>query len=262
VYYNHIVRIAICRNLEKTEALTVAGQLQSILAEAGIACYFVEGTLMPDTDMLCVVGGDGTLFTYAHLALDADLPIWFINAGSVGFLAESSSALSARVAKVATGAYSLATRDTLVAQWGGKRYTALNDICLMRDTQHLQTVTMTVSTDAEQVAHYRGDGALVCTPMGATGYALSAGAPLMSPSSRGMLYMPICAHSLLAKPIVFGKDEGVTLHCLEQAGFFVDGVLCGNVEDASITVRLGRKKVRFVVTEPQTFFAKIGNKLL
>jgi len=236
--------------------------LQAVLASAGVGYYHVEDGLRPDTDIVCVIGGDGTLFTYAHFALDKDVPIWFINAGSVGFLAESSVDLPERVGRLKAGDYTCLTRDLLAVEVGERTYTALNDVCLMRDTQHLQTVTLEVSCADETVAAYRGDGALVCTAMGSTGYALSAGAPIMSPNAKGMLFAPICAHSLLAKPVLFGAEDKVYLRCTESAVLFVDGVNCGTVEGIPVEVTVSARTVKFVCTERRAFFAKIGSKLL
>lgn len=256
------MKVAICYNLEKTEAQSVVQALQSVLAQSGIEFYSVERAIEPATDLLCVVGGDGTLFTYAHFALAHDLPIWFINAGSVGFLAESHEGLAERAARLARGEYMLERRAMLEVTVGEKRYVALNDVCLMRDTRHLQTISLEVATGAETVTHYRGDGALVCTAMGSTGYALSAGAPILAPSARGMLFTPICAHSLLAKSVVFGPEDVVYLRSEQSAVLFVDGVSRGVVDGKDVVVAQSAEEVRFVRTERQSFFAKIGSKLL
>ena len=258
-----IVRIAICRNDEKIESRTILQSLTEALAHEGIAFYAMQdNALAPDTDMLCVIGGDGTLFAAAHSAIDMDVPIWFINAGSVGFLAESSANLAARVARIAAGDYELISRDLLdVVDADGKCYRALNDVCLMRDTIRLQTVTLTVTAGDERVSHFRGDGALVCTALGSTGYALSAGAAIMAPNAKGMMFVPIAAHSLSALPVLFGEDTVLNLSCVEDAELFVDGVNC-DYTGGEVQVRTSDKKVRFVVTEKQVFFAKISTKLL
>lgn len=262
IYYNNIVKFAVCLNEEKSEAQAVARSLCEVLRREGVAFYTARQSLEADTDVVCVVGGDGTLFSYAHLAVEASLPIWFINAGSVGFLAESTADLSARVARIEAGDYRLDSRELLSVTWGDRRYLALNDVCLMRDTKHLQTITLTVSTDAETVAAYRGDGALVCTALGSTGYALSAGAPIMAPSAHGMMFTPICAHSLLAKSVLFGEADRVHLRSAEPSVLFVDGVYTGLVEDREVVVALSDAKVSFVRTEGQSFFEKVGGKLL
>lgn len=234
------------------------------MLEHGIS-FYSQPPLMEDADILCVVGGDGTLFKYAPYALEMGIPIWFVNAGSVGFLAEDSNDiadLDARVAAIAEGKYTLEQRDLLEAHVGDQTYVALNDVCLMRDTRQLQTVTLDVHLGREQVAAYRGDGAIVCTAMGSTGYALSAGAPIMSPTATGMMFVPICPHSLLSKPVIFGPQDAVALHCKEGAALFVDGVHMCDRPDLAVTVRMAPTKVRFVRTRAPEFFARIGKKLL
>ena len=258
----NIVRIAICRNDEKKDSNAICRALTDAFDKEGIDFYALEGALAPRTDLLCVVGGDGTLFAAAHSAIEADVPIWFINAGSVGFLAESTQDLEARVARVARRDYELISRDLLdVEDADGRCYRALNDVCLMRDTIRLQTVTLTVTAGEEQVSHFRGDGALICTALGSTGYALSAGATIMAPNAKGMMYVPIAAHSLSALPVLFGEDTVLNLSCVEEAELFVDGVNC-DYTGGEVQVRISDKKVRFVVTEKQVFFAKISTKLL
>ena len=258
----YIVKIAICRNDEKTDSQSIQQSLIEAFAREGVAFYVShEGALLPDTDMLCIIGGDGTLFAAAHRAIEADVPIWFINAGSVGFLAESSAHLAERVARIVAGDYDLNSRDLLDVEVGDKRYSALNDVCLMRDTIRLQTVHLTVMAGDECVSRFRGDGALVCTALGSTGYALSAGATIMAPNAKGMMFVPIAAHSLSALPVLFGEDTVLDLSCVEDAELFVDGVNCDYV-GGDVRVRTSAKKVRFVVTEKQVFFAKISTKLL
>lgn len=260
--YTETVKIAICRNLEKAESLTVMTNLCDALAKVGISYYTPKDGLDADTDVLCVVGGDGTLFANAHLAVAKGLPIWFINAGSVGFLAESSADFEARAARLKTGKYRVVQRDLLSVTAEDKHYVAMNDVCLMRDTQHLQTVTLEVTSAGQAVACYRGDGALVCTALGSTGYALSAGAPIMSPNAKGMMFVPICAHSMSAKSVLFGVEDSVCLGCKEAAVLFVDGLNCGTVANPSVEVKIDERKVCFVVTEEQSFFAKVSTKLL
>ncbi len=255
------MKIAVCRNREREESLAIQSALCEALAKEGVDFYLATDALLPQTDILCVLGGDGTLFAYAHLALAMDIPIWFINAGSVGFLAESSEDLPARAAQIAARRYTIAERDLLEVKAGDARYTALNDACLMRDTSRLQTVTLTATTCDETVARYRGDGALVCTPMGSTGYAFSAGAPIVAPDGQGMLFVPIAAHSLSARPVLFGPSAVLTLSCQEGAELFVDGVNRSHIGDV-VEVRLSQRKVRFVLTEKPSFFAKISTKLL
>ena len=256
------MKIAVCYNLEKAEAQAVVQSVQSVLEGLGIEFYSPRSTIEPATDLICVVGGDGTLFTYAHYAVDYDLPVWFINAGSVGFLAESHEGLLGRAERLLKGDYTLDARSLLSVTCADSHYLALNDVCLMRDTRHLQTITLEVAMDGERVAYYRGDGALICTAMGSTGYALSAGAPVMAPNAKGMLFTPICAHSLLAKPVLFGEESTVTLRAEQAAVLFVDGVSRGVVDQAVVSVTGSARTVHFVRTEAQSFFAKIGGKLL
>ena len=255
------MKIAICPNFEKQESLHVEKEFCAILAAKSVSFYRVDDALQSDTDLLCVIGGDGTLFAYAPLAIEAGIPIWFINAGSVGFLAESSHDLEARIDTICAGRYATEDYDLLAVSVDGETSLAMNDVCLMRDTKQLQTITLSVTVGGELVARYRGDGALVCTARGSTGYAMSAGAAIMAPHAKGMMFTPICAHSMLARSVVFGEEDRIGLQCTEGAVLFVDGVYRQATAQA-VDVTVSPRKAVFVVTERQLFFEKVNRKLL
>ena len=84
--------------------------------------------------------------------------------------------------------------------------TALNDAVILK-TGILWTVDMDIFADEMFISHYSGDGVIVATPTGSTAYSLSAGGPIIDPTSKNITITPVCAHALTAKPIVLSADR-------------------------------------------------------
>lgn len=253
------MRIAIYRNPSKPQAHGVYTTLCSLLGEAGISWYDLQDSLHPDTDLIAVIGGDGTVLRVVPQALAASVPVWPLNVGGMGFLAESCEGLPDKVARLLGGDYRIEKRDTLLVQYESQRYYALNDVVIERLTHRLQTVTIHLSFGSEHLS-FRGDGAVLCTASGSTGYSLSAGGPIVSPDVRCITFAPLCAHDMHTRHVVFGADTVLRMWCDEVGALFVDGILLAQGEPG-VTVSLSDKQVSFLRLEQQGFFGKIAEKL-
>ena len=188
-------------------------------------------------DLVCVLGGDGTLLSVAREA-PRSTPVLGINVGVLGYLTglKQVETLS-RLDEVLSGGFREDRRrrlDVTITE-GLQRgtYRALNDAVLNRETIG-RIASFTLSIEGRQIARFRGDGVIVATPTGSTAYSLSAGGPILDPALAAVVITPISPHSLTQRPLVVpasatiglmvngGKrDAGVYLSLDGQANFAI-----------------------------------------
>jgi NAD+ kinase len=160
-----------------------------------------------DTEMVLVIGGDGTLLRAAELARPAGVPLLGVNLGHVGFLAETEPEnLSEAVDRVVEGKYMIEQRmtiDVTVRANGDVTATtwALNEASVEKVARE-RVLDMVVEVDGRPLSRWGCDGVVFATPTGSTAYAFSAGGPVVWPEVEAMLMVPISAHALFARPVV------------------------------------------------------------
>jgi len=186
-------------------------------------------------DLVLVFGGDGTMLAAARALRGNPIPVLGVNLGQLGFLSELDyHELKTVLPKVLEGDYVLSPRMMLearVVKPGGKRgpvIAALNDAVMLRAPQS-SLMTVAVSVSGEEIARYRGDGLVVSTATGSTGYSLSAGGPILSERLKAFIIVPVCAHTLANRPIVVSGDERVEVVPETRRGEAIDLVLDGQV---------------------------------
>jgi NAD+ kinase len=208
----------------KPAALRVARVMTGRLASAGIALRVLEPeaddlrlaatTAVPvspaaaaGTEMVLVVGGDGTLLRAAELARPAGVPLLGVNLGHVGFLAEAEPEdLHAAVDSVLARKYEVEQRMTIdiSARRNGERLAAtwaLNEATVEKAARE-RMLDLVTEVDGRPLSRWGCDGVVFATPTGSTAYAFSAGGPVVWPEVEALLLVPISAHALFAGPMV------------------------------------------------------------
>ena len=170
--------------------------------------------LPQDTDCVIVLGGDGTLLHAANDLIDSSVPLLGINIGNMGYL--SAVDIEDRfdaIDKVMTGSFSVEKRMMLSGrcccdgQTQGSRR-ALNEI-VITGNKAMQIVYVSLYINGKLLHRYNGDGIIIATPTGSTGYSLSAGGPIVSPQAQMIIVTPICAHSMQGRSMVFSPDDTI-----------------------------------------------------
>lgn len=188
--------------------------LKGCFPNSKIAFYDDFDKMMADCDVVIAVGGDGTIIHCSRHAAAAGKPILGINVGRLGFVAELETNELDRLKDLVEGHYSIENRMLLEIRLenNGRRetYCALNDAVIARGALS-RILDFTVHFNRKNVCNYRADGLIISTPTGSTAYSLSAGGPVIDPSLRCTLLTPICPHSLLTRPVVFGPDAELSV---------------------------------------------------
>ena len=169
---------------------------------------FTDITDLPkDADCVMVLGGDGTIIQAARELAETGVPILGVNLGTVGFLAEVELVhIYKAIDAVMAGRYKLEKRFMLkgsVIKDAKIVYeaNALNDIVVARGNL-VRAISTSVYIDGNQVSSLHGDGIIVTTPTGSTGYNLSAGGTIILPDAEVFGIHPICPHSLNSRGVI------------------------------------------------------------
>jgi NAD+ kinase len=184
------------------------------VAPADGAARAPESEVIARADALVVFGGDGTLLYAARRVAPREVPILGVAAGTLGFLTEADAEdLERLLGELMGGAARLSRRMNLAGSLVREgreiaRFTALNDIVIgRRGLSRLARLETSVAN--EIVGAYLADGLILSTPTGSTAYALSAGGPLVNPTLRVILVVPICPHTLTVRPLVVSDQDEI-----------------------------------------------------
>ena len=174
-----------------------------------------------DCELVCVLGGDGTILRGAEMSRGTDAPLLGVNLGHVGFLAEAEREdLRATVERIVTRDYTVEERMTLdvrVARDGEvvARSWALNEVSVEKASRE-RMLELALEIDGRPLSTFGADGIVMATPTGSTAYAFSAGGPVVWPDVEAMLMVPISAHALFARPLVIGPGSRMAVEVLPE----------------------------------------------
>lgn len=273
-------KVCVIANAGKEAAAERAEQVRTFFQNNGIACVVLlddfseqtsyETVLQEDIECAVVLGGDGTLIHAASKLAEKKIPVFGINMGNLGFLTNADSGKArAALESLVAGEYRVEERMMLEASVEGKAFgTALNDVVITRNG-FSRIISVSIFVNGKPVCNYRGDGVIVATPTGSTGYNLSAGGPVVAPTTELFLITPICPHSLGARSILIsGEDE---LHLVvreekktqdEEAIITLDGQRAKDLAaEDTIVIRRSDKKAYFIQLNNHSFFDVLHRKL-
>jgi len=226
-----------------------AGELvtRALEAEGISVCTSFDQQQDDPIEAAVVLGGDGTILHAAAMTHGTQTPLLGINLGHVGFLAElEREDVTAAIQRLVAGDYETEERGTLeitVKRPGGAIETgwALNEATVERASRR-RTVELAVEVDGRPVSTFGCDGVVVSTATGSTAHAFSAGGPILWPDVDALLFVPLAAHALFARPLVVGPRSWFALEVTERSDSEAQVVLDGS---RSIDVpRGGRVEIR------------------
>lgn len=199
---------AICYNKKVEHSVDIKNKLLDILKSKKVNAKSLDiDNLKNGFDFAFVIGGDGTILKAARFFAKAGIPIFGINRGRLGFLSQSSACdLEAAIDKILDGKYIVQNRIMLKSG----NYAALNDF-VVKSSDTGRTSKFSLKINGKFICDYLADGIIISTPTGSTAYGLSAGGPVVNPALDVFIIIPICPHTLTARPIVVPDSEKITI---------------------------------------------------
>jgi NAD+ kinase len=236
----------------------------------GTADGLARAQLVADSDLLLVLGGDGTLLAAAREAAARGIPILPINLGSLGFLTsftleelypalEETLAGRAETSERVMLTASLIRRGQVIESKNVLNEAVINKGALAR------MIEVELSIDGDFVCRYRADGLIVATPTGSTAYSLSAGGPIVHPAVESLILTPICPHTLTDRPLVVGDCCTVQMRlrgAAESVYLTLDGQK-GILMQSEDCVAIVRAKQRLKLIQPhrKSYYEILRSKL-
>jgi NAD+ kinase len=222
------------------------------------------------SQLLLVLGGDGTLLAAARVAAPLGIPILPINMGSLGFLTSFTiEEMYPALEQVLAGRFSCSERVMLDVELHRdaeviERQAVVNEAVINKGTL-ARMIDLQLTIDADFVCRYRVDGLIVATPTGSTAYSLSAGGPIVHPAVESWIITPICPHTLSDRPVVVRDSSLIEVHLsgdTESVFLTLDGQT-GIPMQAADVVRMRRASERLRLIQPaqKSYFEILRNKL-
>jgi NAD+ kinase len=222
------------------------------------------------SDLLVVVGGDGTILNVTGQLGEAPPPIFGINVGSLGFLTcASSPAFREAVECIAKGKMTFSNRALLEVELRDGREKqkptiALNDAVFSRG-ELSRLIRLRARVNGEALTEFNADGLIIATPTGSTAYSLSAGGPIMEPESGVFVITPICPHVLTNRSIIVSENSIIEVEATEPdypVYLTIDGREPMRIaKDAIVQIRKAKKTLRLAAMPDMSFFSVVRQKL-
>ncbi len=200
-------------------------------------------TIMPidklaqKSDLVIVVGGDGSLLNAARTVALYNTPILGINLGRLGFLTDiKPSEIESKVHAILNNDFIKEERfllDVIVENHGTQSSIALNEVVLSADkSPHM--IDFEIYINDVFMYSQRSDGLIIATPTGSTAYALSAGGPIIHPSLNAIIMIPMFPHSLTNRPIVIDGNSKIRISLASNSKILAR-VICDSQTTLDIT---------------------------
>jgi NAD+ kinase len=284
---NSIQRIGIISRPRRADLAIVLPPLLKWLEARGIRAVYDEESatsldpaaaskgqardqLAKSSDLLLVLGGDGTLLAASRVAAPHGIPILPVNLGSLGFLTSFTvEELYPALEDTLAGRYSLSERVMLSAALKREgriidRQGVLNEVVVNKGAL-ARMIEIELLIDGDFVCRYRADGLIVATPTGSTAYSLSAGGPIVHPAVESIVITPICPHTLSDRPLVVrdtchiemqlvGSTDSVFLTLDGQKGIPLQAT-------DHIAISRAKEKLQLILPPRKSYFEILRNKL-
>ena len=222
------------------------------------------------TECIIVLGGDGTLLQAARDVVDLEIPLFGINMGTLGYLAEIDQySIYPAMDRLMSDRFTIEKRmmlfGTLIheGQAVGSDI-ALNDIVLNR--MGIDAFRFELAVNGQLFNEYSADGMVVATPTGSTAYNLSAGGPIVAPEAELLVLTPLCPHSLNSRSIVLPPDNHLSLQIQTtgrtKVSLSFDGDTVVDIEPGD-TIEIAKSEIETTLIQLKQvpFLENIRNKM-
>jgi NAD+ kinase len=221
-------------------------------------------------DLMITIGGDGTLLRSITFVRDLGIPIIGINTGRLGFLATlNQELLNIELKKILKGEFNVEERSLLEVNIDNNNdfsdfNFALNEVSVGRKNT-TSMIEIKTTLNGEYLNTYWADGLIVSTPTGSTGYSLSCGGPIMTPSSQTFSITPIAPHNLNARPLVISDEIKIELSVEgreESHLLSLDSRINSLKNNVKIKIKKANYKIKLASFKNNSFYKTLRSKLL
>jgi NAD+ kinase len=215
---------------------------------------------LPTTDLVCVLGGDGTFLRTARGIGGSGVPALGVNLGRVGFLAKvESDGLERVLEQVEAGDYTVEDRFRIAARLvrkddSSEDHACLNEVVVARGSR-VRMIRVEVEVAGSHLATYVADGVVVATPTGSTAYSFSAGGSILDPRLRNMVITPVAAYLSPLHSVVAGEDHEVHLTLREAH----DGAIASIDGHDDLPMKVGDRVEVRALPEPMRLIQPAGS---
>ena len=239
---------------------------------ASVVNYITKGDDLGNVDLIVVLGGDGTIIEAARATAGLEIPIFGINYGKIGYLADAECGEVAFVKRVLNGDSRIEKRMTLdvtVLREGqviACGYHALNDVVLSNGPVP-RLLSFELYCNGNLAQSIRSDGLIIATPTGSSAYSMSAGGPVLDPEMSCIVATPICPHSLLRRSVLLPSDtklvvSGRTRDEMTDIHVTMDGKNARLIpKDAEIHIKRSEYTANIIKIGPNRFYDILETKL-
>lgn len=253
--------------LRKKQKTVLVGSFSRQDSPEGIQAS--DDHIAAQTELVLVLGGDGTMLRAARLVEQRSVPILGVNLGGLGFLTETTlNKMYDSLEKVFAQEFYLDDRLRLQAhlrRHDGERRegTALNDVVISKGTLG-RMINTTIQVNQRFVTTLRGDGLIISSPTGSTAYSMSAGGPIVDPALETLVLTPISPHTLTHRPLLVPSQVVLDIQLTSREGGTVtfDGQTGIPVEhDDIVTISASPHRTRLVRFPDRTHYDVLRNTL-
>ena len=262
--------LVVAYDQEKTQS--ALAHVSQILSENNVSFVtYTPKTDLPSTDgtdLITVIGGDGSMLSAAKDFQHLDVPFVGINLGKVGFMADLDyGSVDQNLIEVLKGNCLPETKETIDCIYNGKSYTAYNEIVLHTQKSY-KLMQFEVKVNDNFVYRKRADGLIISTSNGSTAYSLSAGGPIVSPDVSALVITSLNPLSLSARPLLIPTDSKVEVSLTKtppntDSYIIIDGNEEIKVEEGFSTFKIQKSAKGFKLLHPldHDFYTACRDKL-
>lgn len=275
-------RISVIPNSDKDKKFEATRKVARILCDFGKEVYIdesfglsedyitnVKNEELSKTDMIVVLGGDGTILDIAEKAARDNTPILGINLGHLGFLTQAEAVSKDIFEEIFSGNYTISESMMIRAEIvkNGKsleHYRALNDVVIKGERGRMVNIKLDI--DGTNTNNYPADGVIIATATGSTAYSLSAGGAILHPELDAIMITPICPHTLKARCMIVPDSKTVSVSLTEpyrNCGVLtIDGKKSVTLpENACVKIVKSEHKVKFINLNRRNFYDIVREKI-
>lgn len=270
-----ISRIAIIWNSAKPGADTCLDAVVAVAERYGIATQIsqnhpIDKEVLSGTQLCCVIGGDGTILGVVESAVLNNVPIFGINLGKLGYLANyAAKNIERDLEAIFAGKFRTVSRTLLECTFandseGTCRY-ALNDVVIKAWENFKMTALSVSSREHGPINTFHGDGLIFTTPTGSTAYSLGAGGPLIHSDSDVFALTPLCPHTLSNRSFVLPRSMEIRVENVSTdvpVGISIDGNAPISGKSAfPLTIKMSDKQIAILQPPSLSEFDILRTKL-